>query len=86
MGDSPCGAAGTHHVIWDNDMLNGCVCAAHHEEIRLNWVYIGLHPYSVACASPGVGIWLADEDVCVLPSPEEACAATGKRETPAVGS
>ena len=67
MGDSPCGAAGTHHVIWDLEMNNGCVCAAHREEIRLNWVYIGLHPYTPACGMPGRAVWVASEDRCVLP-------------------
>jgi hypothetical protein len=67
MGDSPCGAAGTHHVVWDNDMTNGCVCAGHTEEIRQNWVYVGLHPYTAACASPGVAIWIETEDRCVMP-------------------
>ena len=67
MGDSPCGAAGTHHVIWDSEMTNGCVCAAHHEEIRQNWVYVGLHPYTAACAAAGVAVYLVAEDRCVLP-------------------
>jgi hypothetical protein len=72
MGDSPCGAAGTHHVVWDSDMTNGCVCPVHVEEIRANWVYVGLHPYAVACASPGVAVYLVDEDRCVLPEDEAA--------------
>ena len=67
MGDSPCGAAGTHHVIWDSEMTNGCVCATHREEIRQNWVYIGLHPYDAACAAAGRAVWVASEDRCVLP-------------------
>lgn len=67
MGDSPCGAAGTHHVIWDSDMTNGCVCAVHHAEIRQNWVYVGLHPYTHACGMPGVAVWVAGEDRCVMP-------------------
>ena len=66
MNGSPCGAAGTHHVIWDLEMHNGCVCPAHAAEARCEWVFIGLHPYTVACASPGVAVWLADEDRCVL--------------------
>ena len=67
MGGSPCGAAGTHHVIWDSEMTNGCVCMAHHEEIRQNWVYIGLHPYDAACAAAGRSVWRPSEDRCVLP-------------------
>lgn len=73
MGTSPCGAAGTHHVVWDSDMTNGCVCASHTEEIRKNWVYVGLHPYTAACASPGIAIWIEAEDRCVMP--EDAAAA-----------
>ena len=65
---SPCGAAGTHHVIWDSEMTNGCVCAAHAEEARQNWVYIGLHPYTAACAAAGVAVYLVDEDRCVFPA------------------
>ena len=67
IGDSPCGAAGTHHVIWDSEMTNGCVCTAHREEIRQNWVYIGLHLYAPACGMPGRAVWVASEDRCVLP-------------------
>jgi hypothetical protein len=67
MGDSPCGAAGVSHVVWDYEMRNGCLCAAHTAEARQNWVYVGLHPYTAACASPGVAFWLPDEDRCVLP-------------------
>jgi hypothetical protein len=71
MGSSPCGAAGTRHVIWDSEMTNGCVCTAHAEEIRRNWVYLGLHPYTVACAAPGRAEWLSGEDRCVLPGSGE---------------
>ncbi len=71
MDNSPCGAAGTHHVIWDLEMNNGCVCGTHREEIRQNWVYIGLHPYDAACAAPGRAVWLSGEDRCVLPGSEE---------------
>ena len=67
MGDSPCGATGTHHVVWDSEMNNGCVCAAHREEIRQNWVYVGLHSYDVACAAAGRAVWRPGEDRCVLP-------------------
>lgn len=70
MAVSPCGAAGTWHVIWDSDMTNGCACEAHAAEARRNWVYIGLHPYSAACASPGVAEYLPGEDRCVLPDDE----------------
>lgn len=71
IGDSPCGAAGTHHVIWDSDMRNGCVCPSHYDEIKANWVYVGLHPYTQACASPGIAVWLDDEDRCVFPGGEQ---------------
>jgi len=72
MDGSPCGAAGTRHVIWDSEMHNGCVCARHHEEIRQNWVYVGLHPYTAACASPGRAVWVVAEDRCVLPDDDDA--------------
>ena len=52
MGDTPCGAIATHHVIWDYGMRNSCVCAAHVAEVRQNWAYIGLHPYDPACTNP----------------------------------
>lgn len=70
LGDSPCGAAGTHHVIWDSEMTNGCVCDVHAAEIRQNWVYIGLHPYAAACAASGVAVYLPDHDLCVFPIDE----------------
>lgn len=66
MGDCPCAAAGTHHVIWDLEMHNSCLCPAHVTEARRDLVFIGLHPYTVACASAGVAVWLADEDRCVF--------------------
>jgi hypothetical protein len=68
LGTAPCGAAGTHHVIWDNDTQNGCICAEHATEIRRRWVYVGLHPYTAACASVRSGrvIWLPSEDRCVI--------------------
>jgi hypothetical protein len=76
---SPCGAAATHHVIWDSAMTNGALCGAHEAEARRHWVFIGLHPYDHACASPGVAEWLPDEDRCVLPGspaePEPAAAS-----------
>jgi hypothetical protein len=74
-GDSPCGAAGTHHVVWDSDLTNGCCCAAHTAEARQEWVYIGLHPYTEDCAAftTGAAEWLPAEDRCVsahpLPAP-----------------
>jgi hypothetical protein len=85
MGDSPCGAAGTHHVIWDSEMTNGCVCATHTDEIRRNWVYLGLHSYSAACASPGIAIWIEAEDRCVMPGDDRAAPVAGmaRTETPA---
>jgi hypothetical protein len=73
---SPCGAAGTHHVIWDLEMYNGCVCAAHREEIRRNWVYVGLHPYDAACAAAGRSFWQPGEDRCVLPDEDQGRAVT----------
>jgi hypothetical protein len=70
MKGSPCGGAGMHHVIWDSEMTNGCVCASHTAEVRENWVYIGLHRYTAACAAPGLAVWLVSEDRCVLPADE----------------
>jgi hypothetical protein len=71
LGDSPCGAAADHHVIWDTEAHNnGAVCPAHVKEIRQHWVYAGLHPYEPACAASGHGaIWLMDEDRCVMEGP-----------------
>lgn len=80
MGDAPCGAAGTHHVIWDLEMNNGCICAAHREEIRLNWVYIGLHLYDAACAAAGRSFWRPGEDRCVLPG-EDRCGSEAEHLT-----
>jgi hypothetical protein len=77
MGASPCGAAGTHHVIWDMEMTNGCVCPKHVAEARMNWVFVGLHPYTAACAARRA-TWLPDEDRCVMladPEREAASAA-----------
>lgn len=82
MGSGPCGAAGSHHVIWNSGMHNGCICDGHAGEIRQRWVYLGLHPYTAACASVESGrvIWLPGEDRCVTeaaaPDPETAQAAT----------
>jgi hypothetical protein len=78
MDGSPCGAAGTHHIIWDYDMRNGCICAEHAAEARRKWVFIGLHPYTVACASSGPNtraFWLHKEDRCVLPGDDGYAAA-----------
>ncbi|HEY6493299.1 MAG TPA: hypothetical protein VIZ43_08510 [Trebonia sp.] len=69
IGDSPCGAAGTHHVIWDLEMHNSCICPAHVSEARERWVFIGLHPYTAACAGPPGAFWLADEDRCEVDKP-----------------
>lgn len=66
MDGSPCGAAATHHVIWDLEMHNGALCDAHVAEARANWVYIGLHPYAPACCPPGE--WDPSEDRCVSPT------------------
>ena len=68
MGDSPCGAAGTSHVVWDSEMSNGCVCADHAEEIRQNWIYVGLHPYAAPCAAAGRAVYRVTEDRCVFPA------------------
>lgn len=62
MGDSPCGAAATWHVIWDVEMSNGAQCDTHAAEARRNWMFVGMHPYSPACAAHGN--WFPDEDVC----------------------
>jgi hypothetical protein len=51
-------------------MTNGCVCDAHATEARQNWVYIGLHPYTAACAAAGVAVYLVDKDRCVFPADE----------------
>jgi hypothetical protein len=67
LGDSPCGAAGTHHVIWEPaDLTNGCVCPVHVAEIRREWVYIGLHPYTADCVAftTGDAMWILSEDRC----------------------
>lgn len=71
MGTSPCGAAGTHHVIWDSDLSNGCVCADHVAEIRTHWVYVGLHPYTSECIAftRGEADWLPNEDRCAYTGP-----------------
>ena len=67
MDDSPCGAAATHHVIWDYEMHNGCVCPAHADEARKLWVYVGFHPWAGACSAAGVPEWIESEDICVIP-------------------
>jgi hypothetical protein len=66
MGEYPCGAAGSHHVIWDADLTNGCVCPAHVSEIRQHWAYMGLHPYTADCVAftRGDAYWLPAEDRC----------------------
>ncbi len=69
LGDSPCGAAATHHVIWNYDMRNGAQCPRHAEEAREHWVFIGLHPYTAACAGPPGAFWLEAEDRCVIDEP-----------------
>lgn len=72
-GKAPCGAAGSHHVIWDSDLRNGCVCAAHLGEIRKNWVYLGLHPYTADCAAftTGHADWDPGRDCCGSPSADQ---------------
>lgn len=72
MNGAPCGAAGSHHVIWDSDMSNGCVCSAHAREIRQHWVFMGLHPYTADCAgtNAGTAVWIAAEDRCITEPPE----------------
>ena len=69
MGDSPCGAAATHHVIWNLDMRNGAMCPAHEQETRSRWVYVGLHPYTEACAGPPGAFWIEAEDRCEVDEP-----------------
>lgn len=74
LGEYPCGAAATHHVIWAdggaNGVANGAVCAGHQAEVRARWAYAGLHPYGPACAASGTQAsrWLPDEDRCELVS------------------
>lgn len=80
LGESPCGAAASYHVIWDSGAWNnGAVCPAHVAEIRQHWVYAGLHPYEAACAASGHGaVWLMSEDRCLtegLPAAEVPFAA-----------
>jgi hypothetical protein len=71
MGESPCGAAATHHVIWDVDYTNGAMCAGHVTECRRRWVYIGLHPYIGDCVAftQGRAEWDATQDRGVIPPP-----------------
>ena len=72
MGDSPCGAAATHHVIWDVDFTNGAMCASHVGEARERWTWIGLHSYTEDCVAftQGRAEWDATQDRCVTPSPD----------------
>jgi hypothetical protein len=72
MGTYPCGAAATHHVIWDVDYTNGAMCDRHTAECRQQWVYIGLHPYSSDCVAftEGRAEWDAAHDRCVTPPPD----------------
>lgn len=76
MGTSPCGAAGSHHVIWDSDLTNGCVCPAHVTETRERWVYIGLHPYTADCVAftEGEADWNPSLDRCCRPAPDPLAA------------
>ncbi len=80
MGMSPCGAAGDHHVIWGNDLSNGCLCTEHVEEVRQRWVYIGLHPYNSDCVAftKGQAEWNASLDRCCRPASAASVAAAAE--------
>lgn len=80
MGTSPCGAAGDHHVIWDNDLTNGCVCPAHVEEVRQRWVYVGLHSYTADCVAftKGQAEWNPSLDRCCRPAAAASVAAVAE--------
>lgn len=75
MGEAPCGAAATMHIIWDLDMRNGPVCPRHDEEARQLWAFIGRHPYEAPCGRQS--IWDPTADRC-LPEPEH-CDCCGHR-------
>ena len=64
LGDGPCGAEPTHHVIWTVGADNGLVCAAHAKE-ALRWVYYAMHPYRMEC-SIGGAMFDHSANVCVV--------------------
>lgn len=78
MGTSPCGAVATWHVIWDLEMNNGAVCEDHKAEARRLWVFIGMHPYSPACAAGG--LWFPAEDVCRIEGTDQQAAVAAEAE------
>lgn len=71
-----CGAPATAHVIWryseGGHVENSLCCATHETEARRTWAYLGLHPYSPACADPR-WVWVDEIDRCVVP---EDCSCT----------
>lgn len=67
LGDAPCGALATHHVIWDSAARNGAVCPEHADEARRRWCFLGLHRYDPACVPGAGGLWFVDEDFCAFP-------------------
>lgn len=67
-------------------MQNAALCGEHRREARERWVYIGLHPYTEACAaSGGAAVWLPDEDRCVIPGPVGCAAQCHEAYPPAAG-
>jgi hypothetical protein len=58
-----CGKDAARHVIWDETMENGFVCAEHLREVGTAWSYYALHEVGPDCAMPGSEFFI-EENVC----------------------
>jgi hypothetical protein len=61
-----CGESAVRHVIWDESMENGFVCAGHLPEIGTVWSYFAIHEVGPDCAMPG-SLYVQEENTCRCP-------------------
>ncbi len=66
LGDRNCGEPAVMHVIWDDAMENGCVCAEHVPELGSRWSFLAVHHLGPDCGMPGSEFFI-EENVCRCP-------------------
>lgn len=63
LGEHDCGKPSVRHVIWDETMENGFVCAEHLSEVGPVWKFFSMHEVGPDCAMPG-SFFVEEENTC----------------------
>ena len=63
LGDRNCGETPVMHVVWDDTMENGFVCAEHVKELGARWSFLQAHEVGPDCGMPE-SRWFFEENVC----------------------